>query len=105
MAVSSGGLFIGNGGLLCGSLEMGREIGGGMVGMQARQRLGPGSVTPGDGGKDGGMFVPDLRRTVAATQHPAHGTTDMLPVQRSEEHTSELQSLMRISSAAFCLKK
>src|SRR3546814_4144107 len=24
--------------------------------------------------------------------------------QRSEEHTSELQSLMRISSAAFCLK-
>src|SRR3546814_4042177 len=25
--------------------------------------------------------------------------------QRSEEHTSELQSLMRISSAGFCLKK
>src|SRR3546814_4216111 len=25
--------------------------------------------------------------------------------QRSEEHTSELQSLMRISYAAFCLKK
>src|SRR3546814_2267459 len=25
--------------------------------------------------------------------------------QRSEEHTSELQSLMRISSAVFCLKK
>src|SRR3546814_10238567 len=25
--------------------------------------------------------------------------------ERSEEHTSELQSLMRISSAAFCLKK
>src|SRR3546814_1709517 len=24
---------------------------------------------------------------------------------RSEEHTSELQSIMRISSAAFCLKK
>src|SRR3546814_9540061 len=29
-----------------------------------------------------------------------------LPVQlRSEEHTSELQSLMRISYAVFCLKK
>src|SRR3546814_3642619 len=27
------------------------------------------------------------------------------PVHRSEEHTSELQSLMRISYAAFCLKK
>src|SRR3546814_8684175 len=28
-----------------------------------------------------------------------------LPVNRSEEHTSELQSLMRISYAVFCLKK
>src|SRR3546814_6881533 len=30
--------------------------------------------------------------------------SQMLP-QRSEEHTSELQSLMRISYAVFCLKK
>src|SRR3546814_10365949 len=29
----------------------------------------------------------------------------MLAASRSEEHTSELQSLMRISSAVFCLKK
>src|SRR3546814_7307831 len=28
-----------------------------------------------------------------------------LPIRRSEEHTSELQSLMRISYAVFCLKK
>src|SRR3546814_7725489 len=28
-----------------------------------------------------------------------------IPVGRSEEHTSELQSLMRISYAVFCLKK
>src|SRR3546814_2106184 len=28
-----------------------------------------------------------------------------LQVRRSEEHTSELQSLMRISYAVFCLKK
>src|SRR3546814_5554960 len=28
-----------------------------------------------------------------------------LIAQRSEEHTSELQSLMRISYAVFCLKK
>src|SRR3546814_3608492 len=28
-----------------------------------------------------------------------------IPVYRSEEHTSELQSLMRISYAVFCLKK
>src|SRR3546814_2393463 len=32
-------------------------------------------------------------------------TTLDLPIQRSEEHTSELQSLMRISYAVFCLKK
>src|SRR3546814_1822725 len=30
---------------------------------------------------------------------------DAAPVIRSEEHTSELQSLMRISYAVFCLKK
>src|SRR3546814_1360751 len=29
----------------------------------------------------------------------------MMPLARSEEHTSELQSLMRISYAVFCLKK
>src|SRR3546814_10764931 len=28
-----------------------------------------------------------------------------LTIRRSEEHTSELQSLMRISYAVFCLKK
>src|SRR3546814_2572362 len=35
------------------------------------------------------------------------GPDDMLfqPGERSEEHTSELQSLMRISYAVFCLKK
>src|SRR3546814_13646308 len=31
--------------------------------------------------------------------------TEMLLMMRSEEHTSELQSLMRISYAVFCLKK
>src|SRR3546814_6132911 len=31
--------------------------------------------------------------------------TGRLELERSEEHTSELQSLMRISYAVFCLKK
>src|SRR3546814_1844615 len=38
----------------------------------------------------------------------ADSTADVqgkLPIPRSEEHTSELQSLMRISYAVFCLKK
>src|SRR3546814_5422383 len=32
-------------------------------------------------------------------------TSDGSTMSRSEEHTSELQSLMRISYAVFCLKK
>src|SRR3546814_5241089 len=32
-------------------------------------------------------------------------TVDERNISRSEEHTSELQSLMRISYAVFCLKK
>src|SRR3546814_3738129 len=39
--------------------------------------------------------VKELSGGVVATGHPR---------QRSEEHTSELQSLMRISYAVFCLK-
>src|SRR3546814_10282243 len=44
------------------------------------------------------------------TQLRTHGATaqsiaDILNTERSEEHTSELQSLMRISYAVFCLKK
>src|SRR3546814_6861935 len=35
----------------------------------------------------------------------ASNTSDCLSRKRSEEHTSELQSLMRISYAVFCLKK
>src|SRR3546814_1781426 len=34
-----------------------------------------------------------------------HGGDDLGRPPRSEEHTSELQSLMRISYAFFCLKK
>src|SRR3546814_3979449 len=47
-----------------------------------------------------------------AMQHlAARGVVDLSPNRspairkRSEEHTSELQSLMRISYAVFCLKK
>src|SRR3546814_7707227 len=34
-----------------------------------------------------------------------HRRSMMISASRSEEHTSELQSLMRISYAVFCLKK
>src|SRR3546814_8879900 len=36
---------------------------------------------------------------------PKTGATSLIGKFRSEEHTSELQSLMRISYAVFCLKK
>src|SRR3546814_6011046 len=42
----------------------------------------------------------DLRPQSAAEDADREGAPD-----RSEEHTSELQSLMRISYAVFCLKK
>src|SRR3546814_5758920 len=37
--------------------------------------------------------------------HQDHGSNELFRKTRSEEHTSELQSLMRISYAVFCLKK
>src|SRR3546814_4318221 len=45
----------------------------------------------------------DNERCTEATKEPGGRERDGLP--RSEEHTSELQSLMRISYADFCLKK
>src|SRR3546814_9003116 len=45
----------------------------------------------------------------AVAEHPATTEADsglgIVGRRRSEEHTSELQSLMRISYAVFCLKK
>src|SRR3546814_4041395 len=49
------------------------------------------------------------RRSVAPALPLRHGRYSLWTfrprLKRSEEHTSELQSLMRISYAVFCLKK
>src|SRR3546814_4105425 len=45
----------------------------------------------------GNLETPPSLRAAQRRSNPA--------AQRSEEHTSELQSLMRISYAVFCLKK
>src|SRR3546814_1065533 len=42
---------------------------------------------------------------IEVTLPPILAAHARLAAQRSEEHTSELQSLMRISYAVFCLKK
>src|SRR3546814_7783488 len=62
---------------------------------------------------DGGRII--LRKSVDDAISRARGrfkldgfadtSEAMTTIRRSEEHTSELQSLMRISYAVFCLKK
>src|SRR3546814_4125354 len=74
-------------------------------------------------GADGGDFVPILPELVRPAWPPIRFVFPHAPVrpvtinngvpmrawydirERSEEHTSELQSLMRISYAVFCLNK
>src|SRR3546814_2684633 len=57
-------------------------------------KIQPGTAEPADGASNAGDTAApsELDRTKAW-------------LKRSEEHTSELQSLMRTSSAVFCLKK
>src|SRR3546814_5838512 len=54
------------------------------------------------GGDDGGSAIVALRVVGDRLWRRSGGPSQS---HRSEEHTSELQSLMRISYAAFCLKK
>src|SRR3546814_9338952 len=54
------------------------------------------------------VFDPQARRGRWATLASPDGVDGSLAIRqqaRSEEHTSELQSLMRISYAVFCLNK
>src|SRR3546814_9833713 len=61
----------------------------------ARCRLSPGTGRP--PGPATARIAPDGRATARCCRR--------CTPNRSEEHTSELQSLMRISYAVFCLKK
>src|SRR3546814_2653660 len=87
-----------------------------------RSKLAPGAITA-DGKPMADILDPMRRRALrhaspegfetaiprlmlAARSLPESGMASVYePVARSEEHTSELQSLMRISYAVFCLKK
>src|SRR3546814_4958914 len=54
----------------------------------------------------GGIDAWGNQPACSISSHHAHSqTNEPTDVKRSEEHTSELQSLMRISYAVFCLKK
>src|SRR3546814_3146592 len=52
----------------------------------------------------GGSLRPPSQRPPRIFRGPAFGLAVDPRLARSEEHTSELQSLMRISYAVFCLK-
>src|SRR3546814_10248577 len=88
------------------------------------ERIGQAVITPKGGAMKLVIQIPclneaeDLPATLAALPRRIDGvdtieilviddgsTDNTAQVARSEEHTSELQSLMRISYAVFCLKK
>src|SRR3546814_10355999 len=68
----------------------------------ARTRQGPHKPSShwGRARPNAGACPPRSRRAPRCRHRP-----EPAPNNRSEEHTSELQSLMRISYAVFCLKK
>src|SRR3546814_18142894 len=70
----------------------------------------PGAGRPHGGGSGDQENLPDQGEGIARHSGriwplSGHGGGRPAHFRRSEEHTSELQSLMRISYAVFCLKK
>src|SRR3546814_10007034 len=57
-----------------------------------------------DRSEDFADALQSCQREAASSFSNAHVLLEKWIVSRSEEHTSELQSLMRISYAVFCLK-
>src|SRR3546814_5980878 len=79
-------------------LQGGQRRGIGHVGVQHAGRARVLAVNARMDAEGGGLQL------ALALQHLA-GEVDQQQVARSEEHTSELQSLMRTPYAVFCLKK
>src|SRR3546814_10619757 len=82
------------------------EFGGGQCHRLAVRRLQAAGIEVDDEGvetTDVAQGLDDVRRRAAAASQDGADTGQQFT--RSEEHTSELQSLMRISYAVFCLKK
>src|SRR3546814_2041548 len=55
-------------------------------------------------GEQGALLLPPIREGESASRLLSKGDELLRTSVRSEEHTSELQSLMRISYAVFCVK-
>src|SRR3546814_6663988 len=85
-------------------MRVGRIIDGKAFAAKLREQVATGVQTfTAQAGRKPGLAV------VLVGEDPASGVyvrnKGKATVERSEEHTSELQSLMRISYAVFCLKK
>src|SRR3546814_1956173 len=84
--------------------EIGRVVGR----LRRKREIARGVVGKGPPARDVGEVAPDRQRRNAAAREvavPGKKRISLRIFVRSEEHTSELQSLMRISYAVFCLKK
>src|SRR3546814_6302686 len=82
-----------------------RPIGYGGFQPHDRQRRFGDRIGPGHDLQRGGLVAPTFDKIGrSATRIPGLGEIRR-GIPRSEEHTSELQSLMRISYAVLCLKK
>src|SRR3546814_3482421 len=80
------------------------DLGGNRVALVRNHELKPGAERK--GAFAGGTVKGARVYAKGASGEPLPGgTTTIVYDMRSEEHTSELQSLMRISYAVFCLKK
>src|SRR3546814_447421 len=107
-------VFDPDGNLVANAPHMPVHLGSMSESIRAVIRENAGTMTPGDvyvlnAPYNGGTHLPDL--TVITPVFDEAGKKILFYVgsrghhARSEEHTSELQSLMRISYAVFCLKK
>src|SRR3546814_1889953 len=82
--------------VVCHQHPSGHALGRGRASLESSLPRGAGVHATAPHCSDMGSHGPGVVR------HDEHGNH---PTGRSEEHTSELQSLMRISYAVFCLKK
>src|SRR3546814_3337887 len=74
-------------------------------GVDPRTAVQPGAGARGGGGRPARGLAGQPAVLLRPRRDRRGGAQRAAPVGRSEEHTSELQSLMRISYAVFCLKK
>src|SRR3546814_8154471 len=98
--------------LVAFGVVVGIQRGGGLPARQLRLEIVPACMRPRLQGIEAGHpvralagaeFLVDAERDIDQVQRLVD--TALLVDHRSEEHTSELQSLMHIAYAVFCLKK